>query len=223
VRSLAVVPVGLTGFRQHLPVLRPSTASEAKALLDLLHEYQLRFIEQGESRFVFAADEFYLKAQIEFPELESYEDLCQLENGVGMIPLFREEVAQVLDDVEPETLPAVTVSTITGQSAVSEVQSFVDALGEKTGVRILLHVIRNEFFGGHVSVTGLIAGADIVKQLRDRPLGDVLMIPDVMLKDGTDLFLDDLSLRDLERELEVRVVKIGSSPWGLLEGLEALS
>jgi putative radical SAM enzyme (TIGR03279 family) len=223
VRSLAVVPVGLTGFRQDLPFLRPSTANEARALLDLLHEYQIRFIEQSGSRFVFAADEFYLKAQIEFPELDSYEDLSQLENGVGMIPLFRAEVAQVLDEVETETLTAMTVSTITGQSAVSEVQSFIDALDEKTGVRILLHVVRNDFFGGHVSVTGLIAGADIVKQLRDRPLGDVLMIPDVTLKDGTDLFLDDLSLRDLERELKVRVVKIGSSPWGLLEGLEALS
>ncbi len=221
VRSLAIVPVGLTGFRQHLPALRPSTATEARDLLELLHGYQNRFVEQGGSRFVFAADEFYLKAGLDFPDIETYEDLFQLENGVGMIPLFREEAEQVLEEAVP--LTRMTVSTVTGQSAASELQSFVDALGAKTGVHIQLKVIKNEFFGGYVSVTGLIAGADIVKQLRNQPLGDVLMIPDVMLKEGTDLFLDDLTLSDLERELQVRVVKIDSSPWGLLEGLEALS
>ncbi len=220
VRSLAVVPVGLTGFRQQLPALRPPTVTEARELLELLHGYQDRFVEQGGSRFVFAADEFYLNAGMAFPDLVAYEDLCQLENGVGMIPLFREESEQVLDEALP--LTAVTVSTVTGQSAAPELQTFVDALGEKTGVRILLHVIQNDFFGGHVSVTGLIAGEDIVKQLRGLPLGDVLMIPDVMLKEGADVFLDDLSLSDLERELKVPVVKIVSSPWGLLEGLEAL-
>jgi len=220
VRSLAVVPVGLTRFRQHLPALRPPTEAEARDLLELLHGYQHRFVEQGGSRFVFAADEFYLKAGMEFPVLDAYEDLCQLENGVGMIPLFREEAEQVLDEAEP--LGKMTVSTVTGQSSAPDLQAFVTALGEKTGIRILLHVIQNDFFGGFVSVTGLIAGKDIVNQLRGRQLGDVLMIPDVMLKEGADLFLDDLSLSDLERELNVRVVKIDSSPWGLLEGLETL-
>jgi putative radical SAM enzyme (TIGR03279 family) len=221
VRSLAVVPVGLTGFRQHLPALRPPTETEALDLLELLHNYQKRFLEQSGSRLVFAADEFYLKAGMAFPDLESYEELCQLENGVGMIPLFREEAGQVLEEAEP--LTEMTVSTVTGQSSAADLQVFTDALGEKTGVRILLHVIRNDFFGGHVSVTGLIAGKDLVKQLKGRQLGEVLMIPDVMLREGADVFLDDLSLKDLERALDLRVVKINSSPWGLLEGLEELS
>ncbi|WP_432820929.1 DUF512 domain-containing protein [Trichloromonas sp.] len=224
IRSLAVVPVGLTGFRQNLPTLRPPTVDEAGNLLELLHGYQRRFIEAGGSRFVFAADEFYLKAGLDFPDLDDYEDLSQLENGVGMIPLFREEAQQVLEEEgTPAALASLTVSTVTGQSAAPELQAFVDALEKKTGARIFLHVIRNDFFGGHVSVTGLIAGADLVKQLPGRPLGDVLLIPDVMLREGADVFLDDLSLADLERELKVRVVKIDSSPWGLLEGLETLS
>jgi putative radical SAM enzyme (TIGR03279 family) len=220
VRSLAVVPVGLTRYRQSLPPLRLPSSDEAVAVLDLLQGYQQRFLVAGGSRFVFAADEFYLRAQRPFPELEAYEDLSQLENGVGMIPLFRHEAGQVLEEAEP--LCARSVSTITGVSAAAEVQQFVAALAEKTGVRILLHLIRNEFFGERVSVAGLLAGRDVLQQLRGRELGEVLLIPDVMLKEGEDVFLDDLSLLDLERELGLRVEKIASNPWGLLEGIEGV-
>ncbi|WP_027714543.1 DUF512 domain-containing protein [Desulfuromonas sp. TF] len=221
VRSLAVVPVGLTGYRQRLPQLRPPGADEARSVLDTLHGFQDRFLAQAGSRFVHAADELYLTAGTEFPELGNYEDLAQLENGVGMIPLFRAEAAEVLAEAEPLTIPVV--STITGESAYPELARFIGALCAKTGVDIHLYPVRNEFFGGHVSVTGLLTGQDIIAQLRGRPLGESLLVPDVMLKEGEDVFLDDLSLLDLERELEVRVSKVSSTPWGILEGIEDLA
>jgi putative radical SAM enzyme (TIGR03279 family) len=221
VRSLAVVPVGLTGYRQRLPQLRPPGADEARSVLDTLHGFQDRFLAQAGSRFVHAADELYLTAGTEFPELGNYEDLAQLENGVGMIPLFRAEAAEVLAEAEPLTVPVV--STITGESAYPELARFIGALCAKIGVDIHLYPVRNEFFGGHVSVTGLLTGQDIIAQLRGGLLGEFLLVPDVMLKEGEDVFLDDLSLLDLERELGVHVSKVSSTPWGILEGIEDLA
>lgn len=221
IRSLAVVPVGLTGFRQRLPELNPPTMAEARDVLAVLHRYQERFLRQGGSRFVFAADEFYLKAQFEFPPLEDYEELSQLENGVGMIPLFRSEASDALAEAEPMSLPMV--STFTGESPYEEVARFVRNLSARTGATLHLHPVHNAFFGGHVTVTGLLTGNDVIAQLRGKPLGEVLLVPDVVLKEGADVFLDDLSLTDLGRALSVEVRKIGSSPWGLLEGLEGLA
>lgn len=223
VRSLAVVPVGLTGYRQRLPQLRRPTAPEAAALIDLVQGWQRRALEEKGSRFVFAADEFFLQANRPFPPLVQYEDLPQLENGVGMIPLFRQEAAEALAEAEPLAAPGVGVAVVTGESAAAEVRHFAAALAERTGLAIEVHVVRNLFFGGQVSVAGLLAGADIVEQLRGKPLGSTLLIPEVMLKEGEDIFLDDLSLIDLERQLGVPVRSIASTPWGLLEALEELA
>ena len=221
IRSLAVVPVGLTGYRQRLPQLRPPTVAEATAVLELLHGYQERFLTESGSRFVFAADEFYLQAGAEIPPLAAYEDLPQLENGVGMIAVFQQEAAEALNEAEPLVLPPV--STFTGQSAHPELTRYLVALSARTGVTIHLHPIRNDFFGGHVTVAGLLTGRDVVQQLRGKELGKVLLVPEVVLKDGEDIFLDDLSLPDLSRELGIPVRKIGSSPWGMLEALEYLA
>jgi putative radical SAM enzyme (TIGR03279 family) len=221
IRSLAVVPVGLTGYRRRLPDLRPPSVDEARNVLRTLHHYQESFLRESGSRFVFAADEFYLKAGAEFPPLAAYEDLPQIENGVGMVPLFREEAREVLKEAEP--LEGVEVSTFTGESSAGEIIRFVKDLSAKTGAVIHPHVVRNRFFGGYVSVTGLLTGRDVIEQLEDKPLGKVLLVPDVVLREGQDIFLDDLSLADLEMALEVAVRKVDSTPWGLLDGLEALA
>ncbi len=170
---------------------------------------------------MYAADEIYLRAGIEFPPLAAYEDLPQVENGVGLVPLFREEAKEVLG--EAESLPGVEASTFTGESPAGELTRFVEALSENTGAAIHLHTVKNQFFGGHVSVTGLLTGQDVIAQLRGKPLGQVLLVPDVVLREGEDVFLDEVSLDDLEKELGVAVRKVESTPWGLLEGLEDLS
>lgn len=220
VRTLAVVPVGLTGYRQRLPELRPPTAAEAKAVIELLQRYQERFLREHGSRFVFAADELYLKAGVDFPPLAGYECLAQLENGVGLIPRFRTEAVEALAEAGP--LPVSAVSTFTGESAQAELSAFTRDLSACTGTAIYLYPVRNDFFGGHVTVTGLLTGRDVLNALRGQPLGAALLIPDVVLREGEEVFLDDLSLTDLERELGVPVRRIESTPWGLLEGLEAL-
>jgi putative radical SAM enzyme (TIGR03279 family) len=221
VQSLAVVPVGLTGYRQRLPELRPLSAAEAATVIAQVQDFQQRFLEKSGSRFVFAADELYLQGGIEFPPLEAYEELPQMENGVGMVAVFRREAVEVLAEAEPLAIPPVAV--VTGMSALAEVNRFAADLAAKTGARIIVHPIRSDFFGGHVSVTGLLAGKDILAQLRGKDLGKMLLIPDVMLKEGEEVFLDDLSLDDLERELKIPVRQTGSTPWGFLESLEELA
>ena len=221
VRSLAVVPVGLTGYRERLPQLRPPSVAEAEEVLRLLAAYQDRFLRQGGERFVFAADELYLKAGVPFPPLADYEELSQIENGVGLIPRFRSEAAAALAEAFP--LKGPVLSTFTGESASAELGRFVKSLAVRTGLEMHLHTVKNTFFGGHVSVAGLLTGRDVVEQLRGRSLGEVLLVPDIVLREGEDVFLDDLGLQDLSAALGVEVRKVPSTPWGLLEELEALA
>jgi putative radical SAM enzyme (TIGR03279 family) len=220
VLTLAVVPVGLTGYRQRLPDLRPPTEAEARAILTSIHDYQERFLCNCGSRFVFAADELYLRAGLEFPPLVAYEDLAQVENGVGLVPQFRAEAAEVLS--EAPSLQLSAVATFTGESARGELSRYVAELSAKTGTTIHLYPVRNTFFGGHVSVTGLLTGRDVLSELKGKDLGQALLVPDVVLREGDAVFLDDISLDDLERELGVKVLKVASTPWGLLDGLELL-
>lgn len=221
VRSLAVVPVGLTGYRRRLPTLRPPERAEAVGIVERIHAWQQRFLAASGSRFVFAADELYLKAEAELPPLVAYEELSQLENGVGLLARFRAAADEVLASAGP--LGCGPVTTVTGTSAAPELARFAAALGAATGVDIRLVAVENRFFGGYVSVTGLLTGADLLAALKGRELGTALLLPAVMLREGEELLLDDLSLADLERELGVPVQAVEDSPWGLYEALEELA
>ncbi|MDY6848203.1 MAG: DUF512 domain-containing protein [Thermodesulfobacteriota bacterium] len=221
VLSLAVVPVGLTGHRERLPELRVPTTDEARQIIDRVEGFQKRFLESDGSRFVFAADELYLKAGRDIPELAEYEDLPQWENGVGMLALFRAEAAKALACAEPLELQEVSV--VTGESAAAQIREYAAHLSERTGVEISVYPIRNRFFGGQVTVAGLLTGADILAQLEGQPLGQALFVPDALLREGQDILLDDVTLSDLEEDLGVPVEKISADPWGLLSGLEVMN
>jgi putative radical SAM enzyme (TIGR03279 family) len=219
--SLALVPVGLTGHRDKLPDLRPVTADEARQLLEWTNDKQAECLEMFGSRFVYAADELYLTSGEDFPALACYEDFPQIENGVGLVASFRFQAAEVLEIATPMELPVIDM--VTGMSAAKDLGAFVDAFSDVTGVRITLHVVENRFFAGHVTVTGLLTGSDLMEQLPGRLAGDVLLLPDVMLRDGEAVLLDDTSLADLEKTLGVRVEVVSSDPWGVWEALAALT
>ncbi len=219
--SLAVVPVGLTRHRQGLPELRTLTQEEAAQALQLIHACQQKYLQQKAGRFVFAADEIYLQAEKEFPELNEYEDLAQLENGVGLIPQFRLQAEEVL--LEAEELDLQRVTLVTGYSFAGELQTFVQRLSLRTGVELQVVPIENQFFGTQVTVTGLLSGNDLLQQLQGRDLGAAVLLPDVLLKEGGQLLLDDLTLDDLCERLQVPVLPVESTPWGVLDGLEQLA
>ncbi len=221
VKSLAIVPVGLTGHRQHLPELRTHARREAAELVKWIETRQAELLQQLGTRFIFAADELYLKAEKDFPPLPDYEELAQLENGIGLVSLFRSQAAEVLVVAGPLRLPPI--SLVTGISAASELKAFAEELAEKCGLDLRVHVVENRFFNGYVTVTGLLTGQDLLEQLAPDSLGDILMVPDVMLREGDDLFLDDVRISDLSERLQIQVEVVASDPWGIWDMLDTLT
>ena len=220
-KSLAVVPVGLTGHRQRLPELRPHTRQEALELVEWVEITQENLLERLGTRFIFAADELYLKAEKDFPSLSVYEELSQVENGVGLIPQFRSQADEVLDIAEPLDLPPI--SMVTGVSAADDIKAFARRLADKCGLDLRVHVIENDFFSGHVTVTGLLTGQDLLAQLAEQDLGDILMIPDVMLREGEEVFLDEVSIDNLVERFDKQIEVVAADPWGLWDMLDTLS
>lgn len=218
--SLAVVPVGLTKYREKLPQLNKMTQPDAVSCLESIHQYQQKFLLQHNNRFVFPADELYLLAKQKIPPFVDYEDFPQLENGVGMIAQFRQQVAEVL--LETELLELDKVTLVTGCLFQNELVDFAERLSLPAGVKLEVIAIKNDFFGSDVTVAGLITGADLLSQLQKMTLGDGVLIPDVMLKDGGQLFLDDMSIADIHSSLQVPVIAVETSPWGILDGLDLL-
>ena len=221
VKSLAIVPVGLTGHRQRLPELRVHTRGEALQLAAWIGDRQSELLETLGTRFMFAADELYLRAEKDFPPLESYEELSQIENGVGLIPMFRMQAEAVIKEAQPLKLPPV--SLVTGVSAAGEIRGFADLLNEKCGIDLRVHTVENRFFAGDVSVAGLLTGQDLLEQLANAELGQILLVPDVMLREAEDVFLDDVSIRDLADHLQVEVEVIPADPWGVWDMLDTLN
>lgn len=221
VRSLAVVPVGLTEHRQRLPELTPVDRSYAAAFLDHWLPRMRHLNRQLGDAFLQLADEFFLKAGYPMPALKEYGDLPQWENGVGMVAWFLKDAAAVLKRARP--LPPIRATVVTGQSAVGFVDRFLAELSDKTGCQLTSAAIPNQLFGASVTVTGLVSGRDIIAELRDKQPGRLLLIPEVMLKEGEGCFLDNLTPRDLIRELGLAVIAFEPTPSGLYKALRGLT
>lgn len=219
VQTVAVVPVGLTGHRQGLVELIPFNQEAAGQVIDQVEGWQKKFKEEKDRRFVFAADEFYVLAKKEIPAYESYEDFCQIENGVGLIAKFKREFEDALAElnIAKDIASSGSVSIATGESAYEVIESMASAMAERLGKQIRVYPIKNNFFGGYVTVAGLVTGGDIIKQLKGKELGDKLLIPDIMLQEGKNVFLDDISIDELERELKVPVIPVAIDGKALVE------
>ena len=218
VASLAIVPLGLTSHRSRLPALDPVTSEYAADFIRLWQPRSDQLAHDLGEPFLFLADEFFLKGGIPFPSLSSYGDFPQLENGVGMVPLFREEALRVVK--KARQLHPGHATVVTGFSALPLIEEFLLQLSARTGLVLAPVAAENRLFGPSVTVAGLVSGRDIIASLQGRGLGDVLLVPDVMLKEGEGVFLDDLTPADLERELAVSVMVVETSPEGLYAGLK---
>jgi len=197
--SISVVPVGITKYREGLYSLDSFTKESASALVTQVESWQKRFIEVSGSRTVYASDEFYITAEIEFPPYEAYEDFPQLENGVGMVSLFKYDFKLAVEQIGKKCYNKCTLATGV---------IFSDILKELTmdlGDNINVVPIINKFFGETITVAGLITGKDLINQLKDVDIGDFLVIPDTMLRAETDVFLDDVTVKDVENELNTKV------------------
>lgn len=204
-RSVSVVPVGLTKFRDGLYHLEPFTKEDAKEVLSVIHKWQDRIYEQYGIHFIHAGDEWYLLAGQEVPEEERYDGYLQLENGVGMLRLLFEEFTEgyksLTGDERQEEL-----SIATGKLAYPYIRRYADKVNEKfPHIEIQGYEIRNDFFGERITVSGLLTGQDIMKQLADEDFGECLLLPCNLLRSGEDVFLDDKTVGEIETALNVPV------------------
>ena len=218
-QSVALVPVGLTDYREGLYPIEQYTAETAAQVITIAEEYGARFLKQFGTRLVFAADEFYLKAGKDIPDSDFYEEYPQLENGVGMWAMMREEFIAALEQMSP-TDKQVNVTLAAGEASAPLFQYLVDLLHKKCyNISVNVVAVKNRFFGSKINVSGLLTGSDLLKEFEGKALGDMLLIPKAMLKNDEEIFLDDISLQELSQTLGVPVIPVSNDGAELLEKL----
>ena len=205
VKSVAVVPVGLTKHRKGLCELQPVDKAKAEEILAHIHFWQDKFRRETGTGFVYAADELYLKAELPIPSPDSYDGYSQLENGVGLIASLFEDLDEALKedykDVKPHSL-----SIATGAAAYDSIKKAVGMITAKYP-QVSVNVIKiiNDFFGDTITVVGLLCGCDIIRTLKGRELGDYLLITDEMLRSGSETLLDDTTVSSISKALKIPV------------------
>ena len=209
--SLSVVPVGLSDYRDGLFHLEPFDKEDACEVIDIIEHFQKKAYEKHGIHFVQASDEWYINAGRDFPEAERYDGFVQLENGVGMVRLMKEEFEQEFSAVQGDDRE-YEVSIVTGVLVYDSIKILVDRMKEKfPNVKIHLYKIINDFFGHRITVTGLLTGGDMIKQLKGKPLGQRLILPSNTLMADEPKFLDDVTLDQFIEALQVDVCIVESS------------
>lgn len=217
--SVSVVPVGLSDYREGLYPLEPFYSEDACQVIDIIEEYQKLAMDKCGIHFVHASDEWYINAGRDFPEAERYDGYIQLENGVGMMRMMLDEFAEAYDELTGDDRE-YEVSLITGVLAYDSFVELARRINIKfPNIKIHVYKIINDFFGHKITVTGLLTGGDIIKQLRDKPLGDRVMLPQNVLKADEDIFLDDVTLDELKQALQVEVYIVKSNGADFVQGI----
>ena len=219
VQSIAAVPSGLTKYREGLYPLEPYDRETAGRVLDILEEHGERYRQRHGVGIIYPGDEWYLLAERPIPPYEFYDGFPQLENGVGMWRTLHDEFLQALPDMKPPLLPR-RIDLATGELAYPLIKNLTDTLQTVCRkVKITVHCIKNDFFGGNVTVAGLVTGTDLKKQLKGKLKSRTLGIPEVMLREERDKFLDDVTVKELELALGARVRVLPTRGGDLLAAL----
>lgn len=221
--SLSVVPVGLTRYRDGLCPLEPFTGEDAGAVIDMIEEYQRVCYEKYGLHFVHASDEWYILAGREVPEEERYDGYLQLENGVGMLRLLLNEFEESMEGHRgcfPAFDPPRQLSIATGRLAYPYIEQMAGQMMEACqGLKVHVYPITNFFFGERITVSGLITGQDLLAQLKGKPLGSCLLLPENILRSGEDVFLDDMRVQELEKALQLPIYIVKSSGNDFVEAI----
>ncbi|MDO4598799.1 MAG: DUF512 domain-containing protein [[Ruminococcus] gnavus] len=218
-KSVSVVPVGLTKYRDGLYPLEPFTKEDAKEVLSVIHRWQEKIYKEHGIHMIHAGDEWYVLAEEDVPEAERYDGYLQLENGVGMMRLLFNEVQEALSKVTGDDRKR-EISLATGYLMYPYIRKILEEIQKKfPNITTHLYAIRNEFFGERITVSGLITGGDLMKQLKGKPLGERLLLPCNMLKIGEPVFLDDFTLQEVEDSLQVKTDIVKSSGQDLLDAV----
>lgn len=225
VQSIAAVPVGLTCYRSGLANLDPFTKEQSLDVISRIDSYNSEFLCYNNTNIAFAADEFYLNAGLPMPECDRYGDFVQLENGVGMWALLKNEFDSALGELpENYSLSAErTITMATGEAAYGLIKYVADETCRKVkNININVIKVENKLFGERITVAGLLCGNDIFNRLKDENLHDELLIPSVSLRHEGDLFLDDMSIDELSEKLKIKVTPVDNDGYVLLNNILGL-
>ena len=218
-RSVSVVPAGITKYRDNLYPLELFTKEEAGEIIDMIESRQKKYYDEYGLHFMHASDEWYITAGRDFPEEERYDGYIQLENGVGMMRLFIEEFEEAVKHLEGKPMER-TLTIATGKLTYPTICQFAEQLMKLyPGLVVHVYAIRNDFFGEKITVSGLITGRDLISQLTDQPLGTCLLLPCNMVRIQEQDFLDDLTRDQVEEALQVKTDIVKSSGRDFIEAV----
>ena len=219
VQSIAAVPVGLSDHREGLYKLEPYTKETAREVIDIINRFNEKFRAEHGEIIAYAADEFYLKAELPMPDADYYNGFPQLENGVGMWALLESEFNEALDECKITELDR-KVTVVTGKAAYPLIKSLSEKAERKIkGLSVNVVAAENKLLGKMITVSGLLCGADIISALDGTELGDELIIPPNCLRSEGDMFLDDMTVEELSERLKIKVSQNGASGEDLLDAL----
>ncbi len=204
-QSVSVVPVGLTRYRDGLYPLEPFTREDACQVLEMIHRWQKKIFDMHGTHFIHAGDEWYILAGQPVPEQDRYDGYPQLENGVGMVRLLEEEVKAALEGVSGDARER-RITIATGELAAPFLAGHAERIREKyPNIRIQVIPVQNRFFGERITVAGLVTGQDLIRQLKGRISGEKLLITEHMLKSKEPVFLDDVTVEEVENALQIKI------------------
>ena len=205
---MAIVPVGITRYRDNLAKLDIFDEKSAGETIDQVHKLQEKYLKELNTRFAFLSDEFYIIAKRPLLKYDEYEGFIQFEDGVGMITKMGTEIINYLDSINDERLnKSKKVSIATGKSAYEFMCNMAEKIMDKfKNIEINVYRIKNNFFGETITVSGLLTATDLIDQLKDKDLGETLYITRSMMKADEEIFLDNITLKELEEKLNIEVV-----------------
>ena len=211
VSSVSIVPAGLTKYRDGLYPLEVFTPEETRKIILKVQNFALLCKKEYGSSIFYCGDEMYIKAGLEIPSAEYYEDFTQIENGVGMIASMLEEFEFALENISETPVLPRKVSVATGNAAYEFIKKLTKRLEDRfKGLEVYVYNVDNDFFGHNITVAGLITGGDLINQLRGKILGEKLFLPRTMLESEGKLFLDNIEFEDLKKELKVEVETVNN-------------
>lgn len=218
VECIAAVPVGLTKYREGLCEISPFDKKKAEDTLKILEEFGEETLKKYGERRVFGADEFYILAERKLPNADFYEEFLQLENGVGLVPLLLNESDEAISLCDYILKEKRNITIATGESAYPFIKTIVDKTEKKwDNLKCNVVSVKNNYFGGHINVAGLITATDLEEQLKGKDLGEELLIPSVMLRDGGDMFLDSVTLEELSQKLNIKITPVDNDGFQLVD------
>ncbi|MDF2945060.1 MAG: hypothetical protein K0S01_3918 [Herbinix sp.] len=204
-QSVSIVPVGLTKFRDGLEKLEGFSKEDSISVLDIIHRWQNIFLTHYDTRFIYASDEWYIKAEMPIPDADSYEGYPQIENGVGLIRSLQNEFEDYYVELTGDDRSR-QISLATGILAAPYIKQLTTKVSQKyPNIKVEVFTIQNHYFGTDITVAGLLTGGDLIAQLKERALGECLLLPDVLLRNGETILLDDVTVSDMENALQTKI------------------